>query len=211
MLEIISINEAERKVFRSTFQDGVWDIVLGLLLLAIGVAPLLEEIKPLSDWWIMILGVPVMLVLWIGKKFITIPRAGLVKFGQKRKSRLSIMVTVVSITLFVSLLLGVLLAKNSIPSELATGMSIPVIAWILLFIVGFSVAAYFLNLNRLYIYGLLYAVTLPVSVLLKQNPNLRSISLSAYFVSAGIILFIGTTLLVRFLRNHPIPHPTEEA
>ncbi len=205
MSQNISLKEVERKVFTSTFRDGVWDIVLGLWLLMMGVAPLLEESMPLSDWWIMILSVPVMLVLWSGKKFITIPRMGLVKFGPNRKSLLRLMLTIVSVTLFLSLFLGVLFATNSIPSELATGISIPVIAWVALFIVGFSVAAYFLNLNRLYAYGVLYAVTLPVRIILKQIPDLRSISLCGYFVSASIILLIGTTLLIRFLRDYPIP------
>ncbi len=208
MSQNISLKEVERKVFTSTFRDGVWDIVPGLLLLTMGVAPLLEESMPLSDWWIMILSVPVMLVLWSGKKFITIPRMGLVEFGPKRKSKLSVMLTIVSVTLFLSLLLGVLFFTDSIPSELATGISIPVIAWVVLCIVVFSVAAYFLNLSRLYAYGVLFAVTLPVRIILKQIPNLRGISLGAYFVSASIILLIGTTLLIRFLRDHPIP--TEE-
>lgn len=208
MSQNISLKEIERKVFTSTFRDGMWDIVLGLWLLTMGIAPFLEEAMPLSDLWIMILGVPVMLVLWSGKKFITIPRMGLVKFAPKRKFKLSVMLTIVSVTLFLSLLLGVLLATNSISSGLAIGISIPVIAWVALFIVGFSVAAYFLNLNRLYAYGVLYAVTLPVHIILKQTPDFRCISLGAYFLSASIILVIGTTLLIRFLRDHPIP--TEE-
>lgn len=209
MSQNISLKEAERKAFTSTFRDGVWDIVLGLWLLTMGVAPLLEEAMPLSDWWIMILWVPVILVLWSGKKFITTPRMGLVKFGPKRKAKLSMMLTIVSVTVFLSLLLGVLFATNSIPSELASGISTPVIVWVVLFIVGFSVAAYFLDLNRLYAYGVLYAVTLPVRIILKQNPDLRGISLSAYFVSAGIMVLIGVVLFLRFLRDYPIP--AEEA
>lgn len=205
MSQKISLKEIERKVFTSTFQDGVWDIVLGLWLLTMGIAPLLEKVIPLSDWWIMILGLPVMLVLWSGKKFITIPRMGLVKFGPNRKSLLSLILTILSVTLFLSLFLGVLFATNRIPSELATGISMPVIVWMVLFIVGFSAAAYFLNLNRLYAYGVLFAVTLPVRIILKQIPDLRGISLCAYFVSASIILLIGTTILIRFLRDHPIP------
>ena len=205
MSQKISLKEIERKVFTSTFQDGVWDIVLGLWLLTMGIAPLLEKTMPLSDWWIMILSVPVMLVLWSGKKFITIPRMGLVKFGPNRKSLLRLMLTIVSVTLFLSLFLGVLFATNRISSELTTWISMPVIVWVVLFIVGFSAAAYFLNLNRLYAYGVLFAVTLPARIILKQIPDLRDISLCAYFVSAGIILLIGTTILIRFLRNHPIP------
>ena len=81
----------------------------------------------------------------------------------------------------------------------------PVIVWVVLFIVGFSLAAHFLNLNRLYAYGVLFAVALPVRIILKQIPNLKGISLSAYFVSGSIILLIGTTILIRFLRDHPIP------
>ncbi len=63
MSHSISLKEVERKVFTSTFRDGVWDIVLGLWLLAMGFAVLLEEVIPLSDLWIIVLSLPVLLTL----------------------------------------------------------------------------------------------------------------------------------------------------
>jgi hypothetical protein len=71
-------------------------------------------------------------------------------------------------------------------------------------IVGFSLAAYFLDFSRFYAYGLLYAIPFFVRIMLEHNPGLRGISLIAYFVSAGIILLMGTIVFVCFLRNNPV-------
>lgn len=62
MSQNINLKELERKAWTSYFQDGLWDMYLGLQLLAWGLAPLLEEIVPLSDWWVAVLAAPLMLV-----------------------------------------------------------------------------------------------------------------------------------------------------
>jgi hypothetical protein len=211
MSTTINLKELERRAWRSTFQDGVWDIVLGLQLLAMGLAPLLEEVIPLSDWWIMILWVPIMLVLWVGKKYITVPRMGLVRFGPKRKARLTAMMAIVSISLLLSVILGVLVFTDSIPSKFAGGISVPVITWVALFVAAFSVAAYCTDVNRLYLYGMLFAIPYPVRIILKQIPDLRGFSLLGYFIAGGIVLLVGLVLFVRFLQDYPVmPEPAAE-
>jgi hypothetical protein len=201
----VSLKDAERKAFTATFQDGVWDIVLGLQLLAWGVAPLLEETLPLSDFWVAILSLPIMLVLWAGKKFVTTPRMGLVKFGPKRKAGLRAMVVIVCVLLLVAALLGFLIATNRVRPELTTGLSIPLVAWALPLIMCFSAAAYFTDVNRLYVYGVLFAISMPIRIIFKQSPDLRGISLMGFFVAGGIILLTGVVLAIRFLRDYPIP------
>ena len=71
-------------------------------------------------------------------------------------------------------------------------------------IVGFSLAAYFLDFNRLYAYGVLYAIPFSVRIMLEQNPNLRGPSFIAYFVSAAVMVLIGVVLFIRCLRDYPI-------
>ena len=214
MSQNINLKELEREAWRSVFQDGLWDIYLGLLLLAMAISTLLSDIGVLKAWhnaiYVTLLVLPIW-IQWAGKKFITIPRMGHVKFGLKRKAKLKRAVAIIYISLFLVVIVGILVTTESIPPGRVIGIPISAVVWTVMCIVGFSSAAYFLDFNRLYAYGLLYAIPFSVRILLEQNAGLCSISLIAYFVSAGIILLIGAVLFIRFLRDYPIPAiPAEE-
>jgi hypothetical protein len=205
----ISLKEIERKAFSSTFQDGLWDLYLGLQLLAWGLAPLLEEIVPLSDWWVAVLAAPLMLVylaVFAAKKYITAPRIGHVKFGSKRKAKVKGVAAMTFVILLLGLFVGALWwggTKTGLP-EWVAGIPLPPVIWMVLLITAFSLAAYFLDFSRLYLYGVLYAISLPTRIILKQNPALGSISLIAYFVSGSVMVLIGAVLFIRFLREYPL-------
>jgi hypothetical protein len=73
-------------------------------------------------------------------------------------------------------------------------------------IIGFSLAGYFLDFSRLYVYGVLYAIPYSLRITFKQNnPDLIWISYFAALVAAGIIVLVGVILLMRFLRDYPLP------
>ena len=81
----------ERNAWRSYHQDGLWDIYLGLLLwdLALLLNSSIEWIE--SDLvrylaYLVLIG-GAFLIFWAGKRFITAPRLGRVKFGPARKRR----------------------------------------------------------------------------------------------------------------------------
>ena len=203
----MNLKEIERKAFMSTFQDGLWDLFLGLQLLAWGLAPLLEEIVPLSDWWVAVLTAPLMLVyltIFTAKKYITAPRIGRVKFGSKRKAKVKGVVAMTFVILLLGLFVGALW-WGGVRTGLPEWVAVPPVIWMVLLITGFSLAAYFLDLSRLYLYGVLYAISLPTRIILKQNPALGSISLIAYFVSGSVMVLIGAVLFIRFLHDYPLP------
>ena len=89
MSEQIDLKGLEKRAWRSAFQDGIWDIYLGLLFLGLAIAPFGDAFGLPAD-----LGGMIIILCWnsmtvlfliLGKKFITIPRIGFVKFGAKRK------------------------------------------------------------------------------------------------------------------------------
>ena len=49
MSQKISLREAERKAFRSRYNDGLWDILLGCFFLMFVIAPYLSA--SLGDFW----------------------------------------------------------------------------------------------------------------------------------------------------------------
>jgi hypothetical protein len=208
----IDLKQLERKAFRSTFQDGLWDIFLGLLLLNMGGGTLLGGSGMSPLWSMVVLTVFVGLVLlgfWAGKKYITTPRIGSVKFGPQRRSRLKR----VRAVLFLSVLMGVLMFlwgwgawSGSLPYLLAE-LPIPAYVWAVQCLVVFSVAAYFMDVTRFYLYGVLYALPFPLGILLARNTALSGThSMALTFGSAGgIMVLIGVLLFIRFVRRYPKP------
>ena len=71
MSEKIDLKELERRAFRSTFQDGLWDIFLGLLLLNMGGGTLLGG-SGMSPLWAMVVltgfAGMVLLGFWAGSR-----------------------------------------------------------------------------------------------------------------------------------------------
>jgi len=217
--EKIDMKELERKAFRSTFQDGLWDIFLGLLLLNMGIGTVIggtlgeAEISPMSLLRIVLIIVPlpflVLLGFWAGKKFITTPRIGSAKFGPRRKARLRN----VRAILFVSVLLTVIMVVwglaamgNGLPQWMR-GIPLPLYVWPVQTIVVFGLAGYFLDVPRFYAYGVLYGLPLLVGILLVKNTELGALSSMAiaYGVPVGVMVPTGVALFIRFIRAYPKP------
>jgi hypothetical protein len=203
----ISLSDLERRAWRSVFQDGLWDIYLGLLLLAMGVGSLLSDVGASEGMqygaYAALIGLS-MLQLWAGKRFLTLPRMGQVRFGPRRKTRLN----VVRAVLFASVLVGLLAwwiadarQGGSLLGSRSNGL-FPTL-WVVNMLVVFGLGAYFLDYERLYIIGAMYALPVPADVWLigKAGPGLTFI---AFAVPSAFILVMGAAVLLRFLRDHPI-------
>ena len=93
----LNLKEIERKAFRSTYQDGLWDIYQGGIVLSFtAFAGALSRPDQFDSWQrflIFVSGIALSyLAFWAGKKYITLPRIGQATFGparQQRKRRLS--------------------------------------------------------------------------------------------------------------------------
>jgi hypothetical protein len=203
----INLKELERKAWTSYFQDGLWDIFLGLLLLAMAISALLSDVGFSESWGMAILiGLQVlaMLVLWAGKKIITVPRMGRVKFGPKRKAKLNW----VRVVLFISVLVGagVFLVASAMrgnrPEWLNAAFFAPA-AWVVNAIVVFSLGAYFLDFSRLYLIGVMYALAVPLDIVFRKLTDI-DLSFMAFGAPAMVILFVGLVMFVRFLRDYPL-------
>ena len=204
----ISLKEIERKAWRSFFQDGLWDIYLGLLLMAMAISALLSDAGVSKAWHYTIyiaLIVVSMLVLWVGKKFVTVPRMGRVKLGPKGKARRkkSMILLVASLVVGVALFVLALAVKDRRPEWLDVALVFPA-GYVLNMLVVFGLGAYFLEFDRLYLIGVMYALPVPVDIVLQRFAGVEA-SFFAFAVPAAIVLVIGFVLFVRFLRDYPVP------
>ncbi len=80
MSENPNLKELEKKAYKSTFQDGLWDIQLGLIILGIALNAFIR-----NDYFLIPYYAVIIVIFMAAKKFIIVPRIGLVKFGKERK------------------------------------------------------------------------------------------------------------------------------
>jgi hypothetical protein len=200
----ISLKEAERKVFSTAVNDGLWDILLGCFFLIFAVAPFLSA--GLGDFWSSVVFLPfwglVFLIVWLLRRHVVTPRVGVVKFGRARKTKLTQFTVVMLVANVIAFILGLVAALSfgRVPGQIYT------MALGLLFLLGFSVAAYFLDFSRLYVYGLLVGLSFLVGEWLWARGLASHHGFPITFgTTAGIMILVGLAVFVRLLRRNPIP------
>ncbi|MFX1590990.1 MAG: hypothetical protein ACFFC1_22875 [Promethearchaeota archaeon] len=206
---VLDIKSLEKKVYRSFFEDGFWDIFIGMLLLGFGLTwtrIFFDIFEPLAIMIISIIWNTItFLIYYLGKKFITIPRIGIVKFGQKRKARQKKL----KIFLLINVLFGCvvfILTFFGLLDFLAIGGSLtPLLIGLIAYTFPFTIVAYFLEFNRLYIYALMGGFSFFLSDIIYSILGSPLDSILGFGVPGGIIVVIGLVFLIKFLRNYPKP------
>ena len=83
----IDLKQLERKAFTATFQDGLWDLFIASMALGFAITPFINRILK-SDFWsaasVLPLHLLVLAGVFLGKKYLTAPRLGSVKFAPAR-------------------------------------------------------------------------------------------------------------------------------
>ncbi len=72
--------------------------------------------------------------------------------------------------------------------------------WAVNMLVLFGLGAYFLDYNRLYLIGVLYALPVPVDFWLRELAGVR-LGFIVFAVPAAVILIMGLVVFIRFLRD----------
>jgi len=209
MSENIDLKELEKKAYRSIFNDGLWDLFIGLIILTMGLNTLFGSILNLPELWNIIVpslvgNIIAFLVFYLGKKFITIPRIGFVKFGPKRKSKqlklkiFLFIVFIANIILFILPLTGII---NYIQFE---PLILILILGIGIFTIPFCVVAYFLDFTRLYYYAFLAGIGFFLTELLYPIVGAPLDTILAFGITGGVIVVIGLYYFIRFLKKYPL-------
>ncbi|MFX1384015.1 MAG: hypothetical protein ACFFBP_16380 [Promethearchaeota archaeon] len=207
MTENLDLKKIEKKTWRSFFEDGIFEIYLGLLHIGVGIAWSFIDVAPFSVFNLfgIILIVFGFLFFILGKKFITIPRVGKIKFGRKRKVRK--MKTVIILSVNVILLLIIYLFGLLSPPEYLIFPS-----WFNSLIIGFlftgvpmSIVAYFLDFPRLYIIAFQWSITIFLldmfSLILSEPFNI----IITFAINGSIMVCMGLYFFIKFLIKYPSP------
>lgn len=192
----VSPKEIERRAYRSTFEDGIYDIQFGLLFLLLLLGSSLEAIELSPYIGLCLIMIP-LIFPWLAKRYITIPRMGEVEFGPERKKKKRVILIVGAVVLFFTLPLLILMGGDVLGS---------VLGWKLLIVFAaplFVLAVYTTDFPRLYLYAalMLFSVVNAEFLLGPLGSPLNAIL--SFGLPGLIITAIGINLLIKFIRTYP--------
>jgi hypothetical protein len=211
MSELPSLQDVQKRTMQlTTFEDGFWDLLLGSIFMFLAIYPITREL--LGPEWNLLLFLFLLALMVVGqlllKRFISGPRIGYVRPRRTPKMRMLLVVTVVFVLLTFGLVLLTLLGpeSSSTGGEPTTPSLVRsyLVEWIVVLVMGgiFSAMGYIFGVARLYFYGWMLGLANLASVYMSHTVGWTFQVPGA--IAAGIILVIGVTLLLRFLRNYPV-------
>ncbi len=179
----------ERRVWSRFFQDGFWEFFFGMMFVAMGLRELADNIM---FTFLIFIGI---LVMIFGKRFITTPRMGVVRFNERRRTRRR---WVLFVILLANLLTGVLLVLTLFTGfKPGPGVTAPIIGGSVLFI--FLLVAYLLDYWKFAVYG---SVLVAGIVLMEAGVETAA---SLVLITGGTALIAyGGYLLITFLKENPL-------
>jgi hypothetical protein len=193
----IDLDDLERRAYRSGFEDGLPDIFIGTFIALQGVtlATDLDYLPALAAGT----GIP----LWRAvRRRITLPRVGTIRFGPTRAAREHskkvTLAALLALTMFSGIGIFLLLRRGS--PEAANEMTrlgpapLGAVLGLILAVVG-----RLYELRRFYSHAALVVLSFAI-------PHAFGARVDPWVMAAGVaIVAVGVSLLVRFLRENPVP------
>jgi hypothetical protein len=178
----------QRKVYMTFFEDGLWDVVLGLFLLAWGFAISFDL------GWLPGVGFIVFFYLALGlKQKITYPRTGYARPAEARKQR-SRAVIAGGVIVLLGIMVFLLVVTGRTPQFLRDYFEL-LFGTMLAIIVG--LVGYWWRIVRWYYHAALVFVFAAFNHWLGLSFEL------SFVIPGGVILLCGLSIFVRFLRKYP--------
>ncbi len=197
------LKRLEQKAYRSYFEDGIWDIAWGVWLSGWALTPLFDFLG-ISRFFIYgIMFVPALLLI-LGKKYITVPRIGAVRFNPARRRRKIYIFFAGIVILIATLLLYILAATGNLKESLGGygRLLLPLAEGATIFMI-LSALAYFIDFSRLYIYAAMFATGIIIAEVLYPLIGEPWDALLGFGLYASATVGYGLFRLVRFMHKYP--------
>ena len=208
MSDNIDLEELEKKAWRSTLEDGIFEIYFGIIHLSLTLGVVLDEFlpSPFSSFIGILIIVLGLIFFLISKKYISQPRLGKVKFRWKRIARKVKTIIILMINFLVLLIIYLIGVLNPQFKINLPGYLYGLIIGLLFVTLPLCFVAYFFQFTRLYIIAILFGLSFFLdeifALLLIPEPF---DSLLGYGIISISILSMGISIFIRFLRKYPLP------
>ena len=188
MIRDIDLKNLQKKVYLSYFQDGWWDMLLGIFLISWGITFLSN-----LGWIPGIVFVGFYSVSWPVKKWLTYPRIGYARITEAKRQQMKLVI-LGSVTALLGLMAFLSVAIGTRPAWLDEYFMLLFSAMIA--VVIFLLACWW-RVNWWYGYAGLLMITACCHQWLGLTLPL------AYIIPGAITLAAGIYILFRFLRKYP--------
>jgi MFS family permease len=184
------LKQIQRRVYMSYFQDGLWDILLGVFLVGWGVMIMFEFVAVMGGIWVAFF----FIVLGL-KRWLIYPRAGYIKIAEARRQQMKMVIMGV-VLLLLGLAVSFLFDVGSQPAWIGEYFMFLFGAMmaIIIFVLG-----YWWKVDRWYVYAGLVLAAFAAHQWLYAPLNL------SFIVPGVVVILCGLGLLLRFLRRYPKP------
>jgi hypothetical protein len=189
------LKQIERKAYTSYHQDGILDILIGVIIL--GFATMVIADMVYLGW---VFSIAAISIYAAAKKVLTVPRIGFVKFPQQRTKRTILALVILGV---LSNVLGLItfmqVESGSTPLWLLFAIENYMLVIGVFGATLFCIGGYTLRAQRAYAYALL-------TLLLFVIGHYIYYPLQYYLILLGaVVLLSGLAMLVRFVRKYPRP------
>jgi hypothetical protein len=207
MKQQFCVKQAERKTLALSFADGLWEILLGGMIVLIGLADTFEA----SGWPVWMSYLPWLAFTVVGiavfnllKQRMVGPRMGFVKIHlirNKQHLRLFLAAIALQVVTLVILLLGI---NGSLENVLQDSPEWMMDAFFGLgVLVVFGMMAYATRARRFFLHGALLGLALPLGVMLRE-PEQATVP-HPQVVAGFFMALVGVMVFVKFLQKYPLP------
>lgn len=209
-----NLNEVSKRTARLiNYEDGLWDLLLGAVFMLLAIYPITRAW--LGPAWNLALFISLMLVavaVQIAvRRIFAVPRLGYAKPLRSPKLKVLMIVTIVLVAMTFGMVILTLLDAGWVAVLIPSSGP----AWLRMFLVDivvmlamvglFSGLGYLFGVGRLYLYGwLIGGANLASAIVYDGAPEGFNLPLG---LASVLVIGIGSTLLIRFLRNYPLLTP----
>ena len=195
MNEEMSLREIKRQVYLYYTEDGLADISLGLVILGFGLLLLLD-----LPAFVGVLGLIPLLIWYLGKGSLVVPRVGSIQPGPALKKRFLgffINLCLIGIGVLVLFLFG-----GGSGESFFSRYSLSLFGFVLA--LGISSLGFLMNADRFYFYGILVFAAMVGGELLMSSVSGFDPFLVGVISAGSIILAAGLVFLIKFLSKFPV-------
>jgi len=205
---LTDLRALERNAFRKFYDDGVFDIYVGAMLITMGVAAIFaDRLANEFQSGLLTLGlalaVTVPLLLW--RRHLLRSRLGDFKPGPARRRKIA----TTRLVLLGSVLFGVVafivatIAYRSDADIDMAGLIVPLL-WMLNSLIVFGAMAYLLDVPRFYVHAVIIGSAMPLLIWPDMLWDTKVAPWLAFGLPGSIVASIGIHKLVVFLQAYPV-------
>ncbi len=194
MSEEQAMKEVESRIYAFFTEDGLIDLAIGLVILGFG-ALLFLDLTVFTG----ILGLAPLVLWYLGKRFITIPRVGIIRPGQGMERKMKgFFITMVIVGAGI-LPLFLLMRVGGQASA-----SLTLLLFALLLAVAISALGLVLRVSRFYFYAVFLFWAMSLGSVFNGHVAGTDLFVLSVIVAGIFIVLSGAVVMFRFLKKYPV-------